>query len=51
MPQWEYCKIDLNNVPAKAGDLDVLNDAGNDGFGSDRGAGSMLDCYATGCQM
>jgi hypothetical protein len=32
MPQWEYRKIDLNNVPAKSSDLDVLDDAGKDGW-------------------
>ena len=30
MPQWEYSKIDLNNVPAKVSDLDALDDAGKD---------------------
>jgi len=32
MPQWEYHKIDLNNVPAKSSDLDSLDDAGKDGW-------------------
>ena len=32
MPQWEYKKIDLNHVPAKASDLDALDDAGKDGW-------------------
>ena len=32
MPQWDYSKIDLNNVPAKASDLDALDDAGKDGW-------------------
>ena len=32
MPQWEYSKIDLNNVPAKSSDLDTLDDAGKDGW-------------------
>jgi hypothetical protein len=32
MPQWEYSKIDLNNVPVKSSDLDTLNDAGKDGW-------------------
>jgi len=32
MAQWEYSKIDLNNVPAKASDLDALDDAGKDGW-------------------
>ena len=32
MPQWEYSKIDLNNVPAKTSELDSLDDAGKDGW-------------------
>ena len=32
MPQWEYSKIDLNNVSAKSSDLDALDDAGKDGW-------------------
>jgi hypothetical protein len=32
MPQWEYSKIDLNNVPVKGSDLDALDDAGKDGW-------------------
>ena len=32
MPQWEYSKIDLNNVPTKSSDLDSLDDAGKDGW-------------------
>ena len=28
MPQWEYRKIDLNNVPAKCSEIDSLDDAG-----------------------
>ena len=32
MPQWEYRKIDLNNVSAKSSDLDTLDDAGKDGW-------------------
>jgi len=32
MPQWEYRKIDLNNVPVKASDLDALDDAGREGW-------------------
>jgi len=32
MPQWEYSKIDLNNVPAKSSDLDALDEAGKDGW-------------------
>jgi hypothetical protein len=32
MSQWEHRKIDLNNAPRKADDIDLLNDAGNDGW-------------------
>ena len=32
MPQWEYSKIDLNNVPVKRSDLDALDDAGREGW-------------------
>ena len=32
MPQWEYRKIDLNNVARKSDDIDVLNDAGERGW-------------------
>jgi hypothetical protein len=32
MPQWEYSKIDLNNVPVKSSDLETLDDAGKDGW-------------------
>ena len=32
MPQWEYSKIDLNNVPVKSSELDTLDDAGKDGW-------------------
>jgi hypothetical protein len=32
MQQWEYKKIDLNDVPRKTGDIDLLNDAGEDGW-------------------
>ena len=32
MPQWEYSKIDLNNVQTKSSDLDSLDDAGKDGW-------------------
>jgi hypothetical protein len=28
MPQWEYIKIDLNDLPSKASEIDLLNDAG-----------------------
>jgi hypothetical protein len=32
MPQWEYRKINLNDVPRKTEDIDLLNDAGHDGW-------------------
>jgi hypothetical protein len=32
MPQWEHRKIDLNNVPRKADDIDLLNEAGDQGW-------------------
>jgi hypothetical protein len=32
MPEWEYTKIDLNDLPPKASEIDVLNDAGKDGW-------------------
>jgi hypothetical protein len=32
MSQWEYRKIDLNNVPRKTDDIDFLNDAGEQGW-------------------
>src|SRR6202022_2835185 len=32
MPEWEYIKIDLNDLPSKASEIDVLNDAGKDGW-------------------
>jgi len=32
MPQWEYRKIDLNEVPRRTDDIDLLNDAGKDGW-------------------
>jgi hypothetical protein len=32
MPQWEYDKIDLNDLPRKRSDVDALNDAGHDGW-------------------
>ena len=32
MERWEYEKIDLNAVPAKASELDVLDRAGSDGW-------------------
>jgi hypothetical protein len=32
MQQWEYQKLDLNNVPRKSDDVDLLNDAGKNGW-------------------
>ena len=32
MPEWEYMTIDLNDLPSKASEIDVLNDAGKDGW-------------------
>jgi hypothetical protein len=32
LPEWEYTRIDLNNLPGKASEIDVLNDAGKDGW-------------------
>ena len=32
MPQWEYSKRDLSEVPTKIDDIDLLNDAGRDGW-------------------
>jgi hypothetical protein len=32
MPRWEYDKIDLSDIPAKAEALDILNEAGRDGW-------------------
>jgi hypothetical protein len=32
MAQWDYRKIDLNNVPRKTEDIDLLNEAGLDGW-------------------
>ena len=32
MPQWEYRKVDLNDLPRKRSDIDVLNDAGDVGW-------------------
>lgn len=32
MAQWEYRKIDLNDLPRKADDIDVLSDAGEQGW-------------------
>ena len=32
MPQWEYSKIDLSNLPPRTEDVDLLDDAGRDGW-------------------
>jgi hypothetical protein len=32
MPQWEYQKLNLNDTPRKTDEIDVLNDAGQDGW-------------------
>ena len=32
MPQWQYTRIDLNDVPIKIDGIDLLNDAGKDGW-------------------
>ena len=32
MPRWEYRKIDLSDVPSKIDDIDLLDDAGRDGW-------------------
>jgi hypothetical protein len=32
MPQWEYRKINLNEVPRKTDDVDLLNGAGKQGW-------------------
>jgi hypothetical protein len=32
MPQWEYRKIDLSDVPPKVADIDLLDDAGREGW-------------------
>jgi hypothetical protein len=32
MPQWEYRKINLNDVPRKMEDIDLLDGAGDDGW-------------------
>jgi hypothetical protein len=32
MPEWEYRKIDLNDPPREATDLDLLEKAGEDGW-------------------
>jgi hypothetical protein len=30
--EWTYRKVDLNNLPRKAEDVDILNDAGKEGW-------------------
>jgi hypothetical protein len=32
MPEWEYLTIDLNDLPRKTEAIDVLNDAGEQGW-------------------
>jgi hypothetical protein len=32
MRQWEYHKIDLNDLPRRTNDMDLLNDAGRNGW-------------------
>jgi len=32
MPKWEYDKLDLSSISAKVEDIDILNDAGRDGW-------------------
>jgi hypothetical protein len=32
MTEWQYRKIDLTDLPRKADDIDVLNEAGGDGW-------------------
>jgi hypothetical protein len=32
MTEWEYMSIDLNNLPFRTQSLDLLNDAGQDGW-------------------
>jgi hypothetical protein len=32
MPRWEYSKIDLNNAPVRGSEIDLLDDAGRDGW-------------------
>jgi hypothetical protein len=36
MPQWDYRKINLNNVPRKSDDVDLLNDRRRARLGPDR---------------
>jgi hypothetical protein len=32
MPQWEYTKRDLSNLPPRTDDVDLLNDCGGEGW-------------------
>ena len=32
MPEWEYVKVSLNDLPVKTRPVDVLNDAGAQGW-------------------
>jgi hypothetical protein len=32
MHEWEYSKVDLNDLPRKTEDIDLLNDAGAEGW-------------------
>ena len=32
MTQWEYRKLDLNNVSARSSEIDLLDEAGKDGW-------------------
>jgi DNA-binding protein H-NS len=32
MPEWEYRKIDLNDLPRKSDEIDMLRDAGQQGW-------------------
>jgi len=32
MPQWEYSKIDLSRINPRSDDIELLNDAGQDGW-------------------
>ena len=32
MSEWEYMKIDLNDLPRRTEGIDLLNDAGKDGW-------------------
>jgi hypothetical protein len=32
MPGWEYLTIDLNDLPRNSDEIDILNDAGHEGW-------------------